>query len=301
MSQRQLLTGGVNLRDVLPAPSVFAEPSSLSFVNRDDAASTSDTPATYTNITGLPAFTTFFFSWFAATTSAVQNGAQEIDVHCENAPGPSGVVEFVHSGRLPSGQEWYTTPGVNFINSAKTEHLTEISQEDAGAPLGGIRAAFHLAFPVNDIGVSMQDWFQAGFGLGEAGNNDVDATITASDFDIKSTEEYLILWTITNSAQDSSVFRNIRWNPLIDDVDITNVRTDSTSGGATRTGRGFSVGKGDAGLTGNVGDFTFTGATIQPLQKGLRAPTFKSSIAEDLGGINKFMSPFMFIFRKSIF
>lgn len=296
MSQRQMLIGGVLLDDVLPAPSVFAEPT-LSFVNRGDTASMSQVETAYTNIAGLSG--TYFTSWFAAVTSAAQNNDQLLE--CKFRANGVGTVIWPAQARLSTGQNWMTTTGLNLggINSTSTIE-TRVVQEDV-SPVGSIKAAGHLAIDLNDMGVADQDYFNIfGFTGGVAGNNDVDATTTGNTFDVKSTEDYLVFWNAIH-LPDSITYRNLRFHPRIDGEDIVHVRTNDTSPGASRTGRGFSIGMGDPGLSGAVGNNVFTGLSVMPLQKGVRTPSFQASIAEDEAGVQKDMSYQMFAIRKSMF
>lgn len=295
MSQRQLLTGGVLLNDVLPAPSVFAEPSSLAFVNRGDEASMSQVETAYTNIVGLNDL--FFYSWFAAVTSASQSGAQRLE--CKFRANSGATVTFENAARCPSGQFWMTTMGLNRGAFSTSSMETLVEQEDA-TPLGGIKASGILAIAFSEMGVENQDWFGILYPSGVAGNNDVDSTTTASAIDVQSTEDYLVFWNAIHSP-DGITYRNLRFHPRIDGEDISHVRTNSTSGGATRTGRGYSIGMGDAGLSGAVGGNIFTGVSVMPLQKGLRTPSFQASIAEDEAGLQKDMNYSMFVMRKAMF
>ena len=295
MSQRQLLIGGV-VKTILPLPTLFAEPT-VYFVNRDDTASLAQTEATYINLTGLP-LATYFQSWFVATESAVQNNDQKLFAQWEETAG-DGLASWPNSARLPSGQSWFTTAGVNGLNTG-TAWSTQLQSEDA-APLGGVLAAGHAAWLANDIGVVLQDWFSMNnFPLTNAGNDDTDNTATSTDIDIQGTEDYLIFWSAVVAPMGTD-YRNVRFNPLLDGVDFTGVRTNSTSGGATRTGRGFSVGFGDAGISLGLGAQTYTGVTVAPLEAGLRTPSFKCSTAEDLGGTTTPMFFTMFAIRKAMF
>lgn len=296
MSQRQLLTGGVQLRDVLPAPTVFAEPPSLAFVNRGAMASMPQSETAYTNIVGLN--DTYFTSWFAAVTSAVQNNDQLLECKFRVNSAVTGV--WSNQARLATGQKWMTSMGLNLGGIVSTSIETRLVQEDA-SPLGLIKSAGHLAIAESDLGVTDQDYFNIfGFSGAVAGNNDVDVTTTGNTFDVKSTEDYLVFWNAIHQP-DGITYRNLRFHPRIDGEDIVHVRTNSTSGGATRTGRGFSIGMGDAWLSGSVGSNVFTGVSIMPLQKGVRTPSFQASIAEDEAAVQKTMAYSMFAIRKSMF
>ncbi len=297
MSQRQMLIGGVQLHDVLPAPTLFAEPSSLAFVNRGAMASMPQSEIAYTNIVGLN--DTYFTSWFAAVTSAVQNDDQLLECKFRANSGKSAL--WSNQARLATGQQWMTSMGLNLGGIVSTSTIeTRLVQEDA-SPLGLIKSAGHLAIAESDLGVADQDYFSIfGFSGAVAGNNDVDVTTTGNTFDVKSTEDYLVFWSVIH-LPNSITYRNLRFHPRIDGEDIVHVRTNSTSGGATRTGRGFSIGMGDAGLSGSVGSNVFTGVSIMPLQKGVRTPSFQASIAEDEADVQKTMSYSMFAIRKSMF
>jgi hypothetical protein len=295
MSQRQLLTGGVQIHDVLPAPSVFAEPSSLAFVNRDDVGAMSQVEAVYTDIVGLNGL--YFYSWFAAVTSASQSGAQKLT--CKFRANSGSPVTFSNNARCPSGQFWMTTMGLTRAAFSTSTMETLIEQEDA-TPIGSIQSSGILAMFLSEMGVTDQDNFGIFFDPGVAGNNDVDSTTTGLTLDIKSTEDYLVFWNAVHSP-DGITYRNLRFHPRIDGEDISHVRSNSTSGGATRTGRGYSIGMGDAGLTGDVGGNIFTGVSVVPLQKGVRTPSFQASIAEDEAALQKDMNYSMFVIRKAMF
>lgn len=299
MSQRQLLTGGVGKNNLLPLPTLFSEPT-VSFVNRDDSASLAQAEATYVNLTGLT-LTNYFQSWFVATESVAQNNDQKLFAQWETTP-TSGSPFWPNSARLASGQLWFTTAGVNARHLPVGGGLSTQLQSEDETPLGGVRAAGHVAWPATEIGNQLQDWF-AGENFpasSDAGNDDTDNTVSADDIVIKGTEDYLVFWTAI-SAPTGTTYRNVRFNPLIDGVDITGVRTDSTSGGAVRTGRGFSIGFGDAGISEGLGAQTYTGVAVVPIEAGTRTLSFNCSTAEDLGGTTTPMSFDMFIFRKAIF
>ena len=291
MSQRQMLIGGVELHNVLPAPTVFAEPSVIYFSNRDDTASMTQTEATYDNIVGMTSGELHFTMWFAGVFTA----ASTLQSFTAKSSFFDGDARPASSSRT-----WRTTMGRVRGLVGVTSVETLIQQEDA-SPLGQIRASGLLAFPRGDMGVNNQDYFFTSSINNNTSFNDTNNLVTTFPIDIKSTEDYIVFWSMAHLG-GADYERNFRFTPRIDDEDIVHVRTDSTSGGAARTGRGFSVQKGAVEGGTDVGSSGWSGVAVLPIEKGTRTPGFRAGIWENEAGAGENVANAnMVIIRKAMF
>lgn len=152
-----------------------------------------------------------------------------------------------------------------------------VISQDPGATTGGeMNISEMLAFSEEALGIAGVDYFNIRITAEQfASGNDANSTVS-TNIDVQKEDDYLLLWQVETRCNQNDLL-SLRWKFLIDDIDIYNVSTDSTSIGATNTGRGFQTQVND------IGNFwAHTGCAMVNLTEGVHNIKFVKNIFENV-------------------